>query len=386
MRFTFLPLCLLSAAITAGCSSKDHVHQANPFDEPVRVAVRSTAPVVAPVEAEPIGNPALERAPAEQTLPQGDGVEVFAAGDVPYTPVSVPISVDSNAGQVPGTPITSSVEDQVLAEAHRVGALGDVSGQVELLQQAGSMGNAGAYYDLAKIYLTGQGVPKDADLAVSYLNSAMSLGHAESTRVLGWLYVMGSGVPKDIDYGKLLLEKASETSVRAQREYGMALANLRTPHLNDMGRGLELLKTAADAGDEAATKAYQAAFSPAPTSESASDVAPAQASEQPAVQREALAAPRRSAADGGGSLKAQALGGDLASMYQYALNVSLGKITDPDPQFTAYCFYSVASSRGYKLADDEVRSLSGIKTLSDKKSPGRMARCIADLNNSIAGY
>lgn len=386
MRFTLIPLCLLSAALTAGCSSKDHVYQANPFDEPVKVAVRSTAPVVVPPEAAPSGPPTLESAPTGQTLPQGDGVEVFAAGDVPYTAVSVPISVDSNPGQVPGAPITSSVEDQVLAEARRVGALGDVAGQVELLQQAGNMGNAGAYYDLAKIYLTGQGVPKDADVAVSYLNSAISLGHAESARVLGWLYVMGSGVPKDVDYGKLLLERAAETSVRAQREYGMALANLRTPHLDDMGRGLELLKTAADAGDEAAIKAYQSAFSPAPTAEAVSDVAPARVSEQPAVQREAVAAPRRSVADGGGSLKAQALGGDLASMYQYALNVSLGKIADPDPQFTAYCFYSVASSRGYKLADDEVRSLAGIKTLSDKKTPGRMARCIADLNNSIAGY
>lgn len=386
MRFTFLPLCLLSAAIIAGCSGKDHVYQANPFDEPVKVVVRSPAPMVAHPETEPSVTPTVVSAPTAQALPQGDGVEVFAAGDAPYTAVSVPISVDSSAGQGPGAPIMSSVEDQVLAEARRVGATGDVTGQVELLQQAGSMGNADAFYDLAKIYLTGLGVPKDADVAVNYLNSAISLGHAESARVLGWLYVMGSGVPKDVDYGKLLLERAAETSVRAQREYGMALANLRIPHLNDMGRGLELLKNAADAGDEAATKAYQAAFSPAPTAEPDPDDAPAQASELSAVQREAMPAPLRSVADGGGSLKARALGGDLASMYQYALNVSLGKISDPDPQFTAYCFYSVASSRGYKLADNEVRSLSGIKTLSDKKSPGRMARCIADLNNAIAGY
>ncbi|MGP0171018.1 tetratricopeptide repeat protein [Pseudomonas sp. NCHU5208] len=258
------------------------------------------------------------------------------------------------------------VDDEILIEAHRVGDLGDVSGEVELLSVAGSRGNPQAFYELARIHLNGEGVSKSPEAAVAYLNQAMGMGHDESTRVLGWLYVMGTGVARDLEYGKLLLAKAAETSVRAQREFGMSLANLRSPHLDDIEQGLELLQRASQAGDAEAAAAYRSVFAGEPK---AQDVAPA---------RVVATAPVPAT-----PVKERALRGDVVAMYDYALAVSLGKAKEPDAQFFAYCWYSVAASRGHKLAAAEARSLSGVRTIADRESPGRTDRCIADLNAKV---
>jgi len=274
--------------------------------------------------------------------------------------------------------------DEVLQEARRVGATGDVSGHISLLEQAGYMGNPDAFYELAKIYLTGAGVEKAPDAAIGFLNQAMNMGHAESTRVLGWLYVMGSGVGKDLAYGEMLLGKAAEKSVRAQREFGMALTNQRVPHLNDMERGLEYLKLASSAGDSEAAKAYEAAFSPRTGGQ---NVAATNTESTPLLAPANAAAPRQAVRDGGTGLEERGRSGDTTALYQYALNVSLGRIrTEGDPQFKAYCWYSVAAARGYGPAKEEMKSLAGIRTLADKRSPGRMDACIDELNAAIDGY
>lgn len=316
-----------------------------------------------------------------EPLEAESGIQVFPVNTAPYNSVSIPISVDALALQVPANEEAGTVADQILNEAQRVAASGDVQGQITLLQQAGSMGKTDAYYQLAKIYLNGVGVPKASDVAIGYLNTAMGLGHAESARVLGWLYVMGSSVDKDVEYGKSLLEQASETSVRAQREYGMALTNQRIPNLNDMERGLELLKAAAAAGDTEADNAYRAAFSPSITRSVPDQQVAWPASEM--SRRAPHTEPRQSVFDGGTSLKQRALAGDLSAMYQYALNISLRKIPDAEPEFKSLCFFTVASERGYNLAGDEVRALAGVRKLSDKESPGRMDRCIDDLNATL---
>lgn len=393
MRFPLLPLCLLAAAITSGCSTAQHNRTSeNPFDEPLAapevVRTHSSSRPAAIVETPTTpAIPTLLNPP--QVLPAEESdVQVFALGDTPYTPVAVPlagdgVSSDRAVQDQVSTSNGNSAAGDVLQEAHRVGSTGDAAGQISLLEQAGYMGNADAFYELAKIYLTGAGVEKTPDVAVGYLNAAMNLGHAEATRVLGWLYAMGSGVRKDVPYGETLLAKAAETSIRAQREYGMALTNQRIPHLNDMERGLEYLKAASSAGDAEATAAFNKAFTPRAETVEAGNPAPTATLSRVADQ----AAPREIIQDGGASLEARGRSGDLAAIYQVALNWSLGRLrTEGDPQFKAYCWYSVAAARGYAPANEEVRSLAGVKTLADKKYPGRMDACIAELNSAIDGY
>lgn len=388
MSFPRLPLCLLAIAVTGGCASPPE-YTGNPFDEPL--AVRSDpASQPARYKPEPVAadHPRVLDAPARiETFdaPVEPDVQIFALGEAPTSIVSVPEPSDddvSSHGQI-GDAGGGGEAVEILQEARRVGATGDVDGQISLLEQAGSRGNTEAFYDLAKIYLTGAGVKKDPDAAVGYLNAAMGLGNSEATRVLGWLYVMGTGVGKDVSYGSMLLAKAAETSVRAQREFGMALTNQRLPHLNDMERGLDYLRTASAAGDADASRAYTTAFSPRsvpPGAAIAIDVPSAPSPRADAtLQRETVQ-------NGGLSLEERGRSVDLEAVYQYALNVSLGRIrTGGDPQFTAYCWYSVAAARGYGPAREEVKSLAGVKTLAEKQSPGRMSACIAELNASIDG-
>lgn len=368
---------------------------ANPFDEPLAAPeVLKSAP-----RQQTVPVPVSTQAPPNQldlrvdtpVQPVESDVQVYAVDEVPFSSVAVPALSDESSGPVSlgqtQTAAASSQAEEVLQEARRVGRAGDVAGQLSLLEQSGYMGNPDAFYELAKIYLTGIGVEKAPDAAVGYLNSAMNLGHSEATRVLGWLYVMGSGVGKDVAYGEILLAKAAETSVRAKREFGMALANQRVPHLNDMERGLEYLKSASEAGDTEAAKAFEAAFTAKPAS--AGEPAPTTVLNEVAAttMRSDEARPRQAIRDGGDELEQLGRTGDTSAIYQYALNLSLGRIrTQGDPQFKAYCWYSVAATRGYKPAREEVRSLAGVRTLADKKYPGRMDACIAELNAAIDGY
>lgn len=373
-----LPLCLLAAAITAGCAGTDKHYQGNPFDEPVAYSRPQQIPQsVTQTRELPVVEPAIQ--PPHHITPEvvESDVQVFAAGSAPYSSISTP-SLDP-AQASPG--IATGPADEMLAEARKVGSAGDTASQIGLLEQAGFQGSGQAFYELARVYLNGDGVKKDPETAVGYLNKAAGMEHVESIRVLGWLYLLGTGVTKDAAYGEQLLAKAAESSVRAQREFGQALTNQRLPHLNQMERGLEMLKQAADAGDAEASKAYAKAFSPESNiTNSAGSVANEQGptSVAPTSSRQRLR-------DGGEELKQRGLTGDAEALYQYALNVSLGKIPAADPQFTAYCWYSVSSALGYKPAAGEVRSLAGVKTIADKQSPGRMESCIVDLNRSISG-
>lgn len=395
MSFTRLPLCILTVAVIAGCSSSTRpMSSGNPFDEPLAApevvdSVSRQPPLPVPATPQELPNQ-VELSDGASDQPVESDVQVYAVDEAPYSSVSIPspavaTSDPSPPGQTQPT-TTPSQADEVLQEARRVGRTGDVMGQLALLEQSGYMGNPDAFYELAKIYLTGIGVEKAPDAAVGYLNSAMNLGHSEATRVLGWLYVMGNGVGKDVAYGEMLLAKSAETSVRAKREFGMALTNQRIPHLNDMERGLEYLKSASEAGDTEAAKAFAAAFTANPASAPEPEPSTALSAGADTAKRPDEARPRQAIRDGGDELEQLGRTGDTSAIYQYALNLSLGRIrAQGDPQFKAYCWYSVAAARGYGPAREEVRSLAGVRTLADKKYPGRMDACIAELNAAIDG-
>lgn len=72
-------------------------------------------------------------------------------------------------------------------------------------------------------------------------------------------------------------------------------------------------------------------------------------------------------------------------MFTYAQQVLLRKIPSPNPEFTAYCWLSVAKDMGSSEAANELGLIGGVRSISDKKQPGRLDQCISDLHYQISG-
>lgn len=360
-RFLPLPLAI---AILAGCSTPNNYDSTtNPFDEPVRPNARSAAPAALPLPALTDQNLAPP-SPTPSVASSAD-VVTFAA---PESQLAAPIA---------------SADDQVVNphalemtdEANRLGSLGDVQGKAELLAQAGYSGSPKGFYDLARMYLDGT-LPKDMPLAVKYITMAHDAGFVEATRVLGMLYVRGQGVMPDVSYGRKLLELASKTSPRAAREYGQLLTNQSTPHLDDAELGIQYLRDAANHGDRDAALILSGVLVKAGRSEEAHQVD---------AQAESLPPAPKSVTSPGSGVKERALRGDTSAMFSYAQQVMLRKIPSSEPEFTAYCWLSVAKEMGSSEAGNELRLIGGVRSISDKKQPGRLDQCISDLHYQISG-
>lgn len=359
-RFVPLPLAL---AVLAGCTtSNNYDSTANPFDEPLRaVTVPSSAPIMALPEHNehlPLGRPTVVEPR------QSEDAQSFAVSDAPLQ-VAAGAAIE---------PVESPHAQEMTEEANRIGALGDVQGKAELLAQAGYSGSPKAFYDLARMYLDGT-LPSDMSQAVSYITMAHDAGYSEATRVLGMLYIRGQGVVVDEGYGRKLMEQASKSSPRAAREYGQLLTNQSQPHLNDPELGIHYLQDAANRGDQDAARMLSSALSKAGRPDEAAEVA-AQAKALPSSAHP-------TEADGG--VKSRALSGDTSAMFTYAQQVMLRKIPDSSPEFTAYCWLSVAKQFGNHEAANELGLISGVRSLSDKKNPGLLDQCINDLHYQISG-
>lgn len=366
MRHLSIPTTFLFTLIAGGCSSVQP-QQGNPFDEPVMgSAPRAPAQVSPrPSLAVPASTTPSRSTPiAWQAAPESSTIKVFPAGAIPSQISTVPtIEVQPNPAPIAGT--------EALAEAEKVAGTGDTQAMIELLDQSAFQGNMDALYKLARVYQNGVGVPANPELAVAYLTTASGLGHVESTRVLAWDYLLGKGVSKDIPYGTSLMEKAAETSTRAKREFGLLLNNTYQPNLNDPARGQQLLQEAAAAGDVEASRALVAGPPGAsPTAHGGSTKSNAAPMGDPAdMKAEAL--------------KSRAMAGDLDAMYRYALGLSLGKFPSIDGKFEAYCWYAVAAGHGHTNSKLEVVALAGVRTLSDRKSPGKLDQCIRETTELV---
>ena len=361
-RLTVFPLAL---SILVGCSGNTNNYDStlNPFDEPAKH--RSGPLAISQSQLRPvIATPAVEpaRAPAR---PMYDEAVAIPA------PVSQAPKIEVSLG----ADATSPHIQELLDEADRLGSGGDVAGKADLLIQAGYSGSPKAYYDLARMYLDGS-LPKDMGQAFKYISLAHDAGYDEATRVLGMLYLRGQGVPADEQYGRLLLEKASKRSVRASREYGQLLANLSTPELNDLELGIEYLRDAADRGDRDAALSLAKALSKSGRTDEA-----VRAEE---IARDLVPSPTPSTPKAS-SIKEQALRGDVQAMYSYAQQVMLRKIPSSEPEFTAYCWLTVAEQLGSIEAGKELGFIRGVRTINDKLSPGRLDQCIHDLHYQIRG-
>lgn len=83
---------------------------------------------------------------------------------------------------------------------------------VDMFQYAASYyGDPDGQYNLARLYLDGQGVPKDARQAARWLKLAAGKGHPASQALLGNMLIAGQGVPKQPGLGLMWLALARES-------------------------------------------------------------------------------------------------------------------------------------------------------------------------------
>ena len=76
-------------------------------------------------------------------------------------------------------------------------------------EHAITQGNEYAEYRLAKLYLTGKGVPKDADRAVELLEASAEQGNQYAEYALGKLYLDGTLVQQNVALGMAYMERAA---------------------------------------------------------------------------------------------------------------------------------------------------------------------------------
>lgn len=391
-RAPFL-VAAIAAAFTSGCSSPSQ-STGNPFDERIAApesahsrdqyplqqsASRSTSAVILPASG---------LIAAMEPVEAAEPAAVYAAAP-PATPV-IPPHAPAPIEQMLPTTSTSPLESAQLAmaEAKRIGANGDQAGMLDLMEQSAYMGNYEALYELARIYQNGIGVPKDMARAIAYLTTADGFGHAESSRVLAWNYLLGNGVPQDRGYAVSLFEKAAAGSLRAKREYGLLLTNQLSPGLSDPAKGLAVLEQAMRAGDA------ESAFRLGTYLAESGKVAEGEAAKAEALKLGFVvpnSAPKSSAPIQLGArsevnaeaLKQKALAGDNEAIFNYANGLLLGKYPSIEPDFDAYCWFSVASDRGHQQARTELGAIQGVRVAADAKSPGKLDACIADLHAAI---
>src|ERR1017187_744450 len=80
-----------------------------------------------------------------------------------------------------------------------------VAGTLDNLRKRAEAGVADAQYKLARMYLSGDGVPKDAAEAAKWHTKAADQGFAAAVFALGVMYAEGEGVPKDFELYQQIL-------------------------------------------------------------------------------------------------------------------------------------------------------------------------------------
>jgi len=101
--------------------------------------------------------------------------------------------------------LTQSAEKQNQFAQYQLGKLyltgeqipKDVQKAVSYLTASAEQGNQFAQYQLGKLYLTGEQIPKDVQKAISYLTASAEQSNQFAQYVLGKLYLMGKEIPKD---------------------------------------------------------------------------------------------------------------------------------------------------------------------------------------------
>jgi len=116
---------------------------------------------------------------------------------------------------------------------------------LERLSGAADGGDAGAAFNLARIFYTGfEGAPRDDQKARRYFSQAARAGHAQSQANYGFFLREGIGGPADPDEGQGWLRAAAEAGNSfGQAQYGFSLWS------TNPNSAIPLLISAADAGE-----------------------------------------------------------------------------------------------------------------------------------------
>lgn len=89
-----------------------------------------------------------------------------------------------------------------------------ISEAVSWYEKVAAQGNQYAHYRLGKLYLSGDGVPKDVKRAVEYLTASAKLGNQYAQYALGKLYLRGRDVPRDEETARKWLTASAEQGNR----------------------------------------------------------------------------------------------------------------------------------------------------------------------------
>jgi uncharacterized protein len=138
---------------------------------------------------------------------------------------------DTHAEDNPYSPVSRVVADAFvsLGNYYKSGIAGagiqpNIRRAVDLFTHAATyFGDANAQYQLARLYLDGQGVQPDANHAARWLNLAARKNHAPAQATLGDMLVYGHGVRAMPAEGYMWLLVARDYATPADRDWILAL-------------------------------------------------------------------------------------------------------------------------------------------------------------------
>ncbi len=122
----------------------------------------------------------------------------------------------------------------------------DLTKSRKLIRYAAEKGNARAQNHLGWMYSTGNGVAKDAVVAVAWFRKAAEQGHAVAQNNLGTIYVDGRGVTRDEEQGVAWFRKAAEQG-HAGSQNMLGVIYLKGVN-KDEGQALAWFRKAAEQG------------------------------------------------------------------------------------------------------------------------------------------
>lgn len=255
---------------------------------------------------------------------------------------------------------------------------------ISYLEAAANQGSGEAYYQLAKHYMKGDVVPENKALAEVHLEQAHKFGHPEAMRVLAWSALKERS---DISTGQTMMEQAAQNSVRAKREYGMLLANLYEPHLNNVELGKRYLSEAIQAGDaEAAYQLYKLSANDGYASTEFLELAANAGHPQALMTRAEKALREGDKALAAIDYEKAALTGDTNAIMAHATNLSVGRYGGADAQKHAYAWFAISAENGNDAAKNELRALAGVKTLADREASGSMNQIIESKKSQMHSW
>lgn len=92
---------------------------------------------------------------------------------------------------------------------------------MELFLKPAEQGNQYAQYQLGRLYLKGEHIPKDSKAAIKWLTDSAEQGNQYAQYQLGKLYLLGEDVPKNVEVAvKWLTASAEQGNQYAQYQLG----------------------------------------------------------------------------------------------------------------------------------------------------------------------